>query len=82
MKFNTKINNANCRDIVAMISENNTEEDQKTLSQFDILYEISRLLNTGLSKETLKACATMIEDGMNPLALADFIKKVTEHCKA
>lgn len=50
------------------------------MNQFDVVYEISKLLNTGLSKETLQICVSMIEDGTNPLALADFVRQVTEHC--
>jgi predicted component of type VI protein secretion system len=44
----------------------------------DVIFEISKLLNTGLSKETVEICTKMIEEqGVNPLALASFIKQVT-----
>ena len=34
------------------------------------LYDISQLLNTGLDRETLATCVSMIESGVNPEALA------------
>jgi len=57
-----------------------SSENGSSLSQFDVLNEISKLLNTGISKETLQVCIELIEAGINPLALADFVKSVTEHC--
>jgi hypothetical protein len=35
-----------------------------------VLYEISYLLNTQLDRETLTTCVSMIENGVNPEALA------------
>ncbi|KAI8805462.1 mitotic-spindle organizing gamma-tubulin ring associated-domain-containing protein, partial [Cladochytrium replicatum] len=46
---------------------------QETL---DILFEMSRLLNTGLDKETLAICVSMCEQGVNPEALAAVIKEL------
>ncbi len=44
----------------------------------DVIFEISKLLNTGLSRESVEICTKMIEEqGVNPLALASFIKQVT-----
>ena len=34
------------------------------------MYEISQLLHTQLDKETLATCVSMIENGVNPEALA------------
>lgn len=34
------------------------------------LYDISQLLNTQLDRETLATCVSMIENGVNPEALA------------
>ncbi len=34
------------------------------------LFDISQLLNTGLDKETLATCVSLIESGVNPEALA------------
>ncbi|XP_075249547.1 mitotic-spindle organizing protein 1-like [Convolutriloba macropyga] len=39
----------------------------------DILMEMSRLLNTGLDKETLIICTQLLEMGMNPEALASVV---------
>ncbi|KAI0078673.1 hypothetical protein K474DRAFT_1660049 [Panus rudis PR-1116 ss-1] len=46
---------------------------QQTL---DILNDISQLLNTGLDKETLATCISMIESGVNPEALAAVIQEL------
>ncbi|TDL23765.1 hypothetical protein BD410DRAFT_787041 [Rickenella mellea] len=46
---------------------------QQTL---DILYDISQLLNTGLDRETLATCVSMIESGVNPEALAAVIQEL------
>jgi len=35
-----------------------------------VLYEISQLLNTELDKATLATCVGMVENGVNPEALA------------
>ncbi|MCJ1361712.1 hypothetical protein MMC16_000812 [Acarospora aff. strigata] len=36
----------------------------------DILHEISTLLNTNLDRTTLSLCVSLIENGVNPEALA------------
>ncbi|TFK39987.1 mitotic-spindle organizing gamma-tubulin ring associated-domain-containing protein [Crucibulum laeve] len=46
---------------------------QQTL---DILFEMSQLLNTQLDKETLATCVGMIENGVNPEALAAVIQEL------
>ncbi|KAF3310186.1 hypothetical protein TWF173_009987 [Orbilia oligospora] len=38
----------------------------------DILHEISTLLNTKLDRTTLSLCVSLIENGVNPEALAVF----------
>ncbi|XP_036114967.1 mitotic-spindle organizing protein 1-like [Molossus molossus] len=48
----------------------------------DVLFEISRILNTGLDMETLSICVQLCEQGINPEALSSVIKelrKATEH---
>ncbi|KAM7086872.1 mitotic-spindle organizing protein 1-like [Molossus nigricans] len=48
----------------------------------DVLFEISRILNTGLDMETLSICVHLCEQGINPEALSSVIKelrKATEH---
>ncbi|KAK3056149.1 hypothetical protein LTR09_002655 [Extremus antarcticus] len=39
----------------------------------DILHEISTLLNTNLDRHTLSYCVSLIENGVNPEALANVI---------
>ncbi|GAB0179725.1 mitotic-spindle organizing protein 1 [Grus japonensis] len=50
-----------------------------------VLFEISRILNTGLDMETLSICVRLCEQGINPEALSSVIKelrKATEALKA
>ncbi|KAI9867177.1 MAG: hypothetical protein M1813_009455 [Trichoglossum hirsutum] len=42
----------------------------------DILHEISTLLNTQLDRTTLSVCVSLIENGVNPEALATVIKEL------
>jgi len=42
----------------------------------DILEEISALLNTHLDRQTLSLCVSMIENGVNPEALATVVKEL------
>lgn len=39
-----------------------------------VLYEMSTLLNTGLDRETLAICVSLLESGVNPEALALVVK--------
>merc|ERR1712048_22226 len=39
----------------------------------DILFEISRLMNCGVSREQLSTCMQLIELGVSPAALADIV---------
>ncbi|XP_014821732.1 PREDICTED: mitotic-spindle organizing protein 1 [Calidris pugnax] len=51
----------------------------------EVLFEISRILNTGLDMETLSICVRLCEQGINPEALSSVIKelrKATEALKA
>ncbi|KAF3905830.1 hypothetical protein AA313_de0206600 [Arthrobotrys entomopaga] len=42
----------------------------------DILHEISTLLNTKLDRTTLSLCVSLVENGVNPEALAAVIKEL------
>lgn len=42
----------------------------------DILSEISLLLNTHLDRSTLSLCVSLIENGINPEALATVIRQL------
>ena len=52
------------------------EDSKETL---DILYEMSQILNCGLSKETLNILVTMIEKGVNPEALIRVVEELRKH---
>lgn len=44
--------------------------------QLEVAFEINKLLNCGLDKETLSICMGLLETGVNPEALADVIKEI------
>ncbi|GAM39082.1 hypothetical protein TCE0_034r10333 [Talaromyces pinophilus] len=50
------------------------EKRQAAREVIDILYEISMLLNTHLDRTELSLCVSLIENGVNPDALATVIK--------
>ena len=56
----------------------NDEQNNQSSSQLEVAFEISRLLNTGLDKETLSLCMGLLEQGVNPEALADVIIEIRE----
>ncbi|EGN96512.1 hypothetical protein SERLA73DRAFT_140124 [Serpula lacrymans var. lacrymans S7.3] len=60
------------------------DSDRITSAQqtLDILYDISQLLNTQLDKETLATCVGMIENGVNPEALAAVIQELRRESAA
>ena len=49
---------------------------------FQTLFEISRLLNTGLDMETLAICVRLCEQGANPEALAIIIRELRRESEA
>ncbi|CRG85235.1 hypothetical protein PISL3812_02347 [Talaromyces islandicus] len=52
------------------------EKRQAAREVIDILYEISTLLNTHLDRTELSLCVSLIENGVNPDALAAVIKEL------
>lgn len=54
-------------------SSNQTVAARET---FQVLLELSKLLNTGLDAETLAICVRLCENGVNPEALALAINQV------
>ncbi|CAO3590782.1 unnamed protein product [Absidia cylindrospora] len=44
------------------------------MDTIDVLFEISKILNTKLDKDTLALCISLCEKGVNPEALAEVIK--------
>jgi mitotic-spindle organizing protein 1 len=65
--------------------EPNEHDDTTPLApqnQLDVAFEISKLLNCGIDKETLSLCMGLLEQGVNPEALADAILEIRrEHAK-
>ncbi|KAK5693968.1 hypothetical protein LTR97_009586 [Elasticomyces elasticus] len=53
-----------------------TSLNPANLLQQDILHEISTLLNTNLDRQSLSYCVSLIENGVNPEALATVIKEL------
>ncbi|WPG99019.1 Hypothetical protein R9X50_00182100 [Acrodontium crateriforme] len=55
-------------------------EDKRRAARetIDLLAEISTLLNTGLDRQSLSYCVSLIENGVNPEALAKVILKLRE----
>ena len=49
---------------------------------FQTLFEMSRLLNTGLDMETLAICVRLCEQGANPEALATIIRELRRESEA
>ncbi|KAF9887471.1 hypothetical protein FE257_010188 [Aspergillus nanangensis] len=50
------------------------DKRQAAREVIDILHEISTLLNTDLDRTELSLCVSLIENGVNPDALATVIK--------
>ncbi|CEN62120.1 mitotic-spindle organizing gamma-tubulin ring associated-domain-containing protein [Aspergillus granulosus] len=50
------------------------DKRQAAREVIDILHEISTLLNTNLDRTELSLCVSLIENGVNPDALANVIK--------
>ncbi|KAF8469011.1 mitotic-spindle organizing gamma-tubulin ring associated-domain-containing protein [Kalaharituber pfeilii] len=48
----------------------------------DILLEVATLLNTQLDRTTLPLCVHLIENGVNPEALANLIKELRRETEA
>ncbi|KAK3989837.1 mitotic-spindle organizing gamma-tubulin ring associated-domain-containing protein [Cladorrhinum sp. PSN332] len=53
-----------------------TEKQQAAQQAVDILHEISTILNCQLDRRTLSICISMIENGVNPEALASVVKEL------
>ncbi|KAE8366694.1 mitotic-spindle organizing gamma-tubulin ring associated-domain-containing protein [Aspergillus caelatus] len=53
------------------------DKRQAAREVIDILHEISTLLNTALDRTDLSLCVSLIENGVNPDALADLRKEAT-----
>ncbi|KAI1151761.1 mitotic-spindle organizing gamma-tubulin ring associated-domain-containing protein, partial [Nemania diffusa] len=60
-----------------MPPQSNREESEKqdaARQAVDILHEISTILNCHLDRRTLSVCISMVENGVNPEALANVVQ--------
>lgn len=61
-----------------------TEKQTSIISDkgaFNALYNISQILNTGLTKEELILCVQLCEKGINPNMLADIVREMKKEVK-
>ncbi|KAE8321990.1 mitotic-spindle organizing gamma-tubulin ring associated-domain-containing protein [Aspergillus sergii] len=58
------------------------DKRQAAREVIDILHEISTLLNTALDRTDLSLCVSLIENGVNPDALATIIKDMRKEATA
>eukprot|EP00471_Norrisiella_sphaerica_P006374 CAMPEP_0184482954 /NCGR_PEP_ID=MMETSP0113_2-20130426/4556_1 /TAXON_ID=91329 /ORGANISM="Norrisiella sphaerica, Strain BC52" /LENGTH=73 /DNA_ID=CAMNT_0026863021 /DNA_START=33 /DNA_END=254 /DNA_ORIENTATION=- len=49
---------------------------------FEILYEMSRVLNCGLDRQTLSILISLCENGVNPEALSSVVKELRRETSA
>ncbi|KAB2579435.1 putative mitotic-spindle organizing protein 1 protein [Lasiodiplodia theobromae] len=54
------------------------DKRQAAREVIDILHEIATLLNTNLNRTQLSFCVSLIENGVNPEALANVIRDLRE----
>jgi mitotic-spindle organizing protein 1 len=48
----------------------------------DVIYDMSKILNTGLDLNTLRLCSKLLQEGVHPEALAAIIKELGQEQKA
>lgn len=58
------------------------EQARAKKETFDILTEISNILNTGLDGDTLSRCVRLCEHGVNPESLANVIRELRRESTA
>lgn len=59
-----------------MPGQDSGDKRQAAREVIDILYDIATLLNTHLNRPQLSYCVSLIENGINPEALANVIKEL------
>ncbi|KUJ18091.1 mitotic-spindle organizing protein 1 [Mollisia scopiformis] len=69
-----------------MPSEDSKQDKQTSAAQakqvIDVFQEISTLLNADLDRQTLSICISLIENGVNPEALAAVIMELRKDAEA
>ncbi|KAF8956929.1 mitotic-spindle organizing gamma-tubulin ring associated-domain-containing protein [Flammula alnicola] len=58
------------------MSTKESERHSSAQQTLDILFDISQLLNTQIDRATLATCIGMLENGVNPEALAAVIQEL------
>lgn len=58
-----------------------THQTNAARKTFETLYDISKLLNTNLDPSTLSICVRLLENGVNPQALATVVKELQREAK-
>ena len=53
-----------------------------SLDKIIVLYEMSQLLNCGVDQRTLTLLVALIENGVNPEALANVVKELQRETRA
>ena len=56
--------------------QSQAEQQQEAQQALDVVWEISRLLNTGLNRQTVSVLTSLCESGVNPEALAAVVKEL------
>lgn len=83
---NRNIMSSNQTNTTAARTTNGHEQNYIQLQQsqkvWKALYNISHLLNTGLSAETLDVCIRLCEAGVHPEALADIVNSIRSEMDA
>ncbi|KAK0626103.1 mitotic-spindle organizing gamma-tubulin ring associated-domain-containing protein [Immersiella caudata] len=59
-----------------MPGDERSEKQAAAQQAVDILHEISTILNCHLDRRTLSICISMVENGVNPEALATVVKEL------
>ncbi len=60
----------------------NAQQYDEAKQNFEIVHEMSQILNCGLDKKTLDICVGLIENGVNPEALAMVVKELKRETSA
>ncbi|KAL3842627.1 hypothetical protein ACJMK2_020620 [Sinanodonta woodiana] len=64
------------------MADSGRQKTSQAREVMDSLYEISKILNTGLDMETLATCVRLCENGVNPEALTLVIQELRRESAA
>jgi mitotic-spindle organizing protein 1 len=74
-----KVGITNVSRLILVMDMNNVAQGDKAM---DTLFSISKILDTGLDKETLRILVGLCETGINPEALALIVKELRREAAA